>query len=183
MKHMAVRPDLLTFNSVLKALRRCGHLSRVYAPQALSEMKALGIGDDELVVSALSQTDECLMSVSSPLIHAFSSQLGHLQPHLGHLQQIRYTWYWLWTWRGLSCLLTCLSSPGSSGLSNVDILQYLMSELDGCSFTCQDPHDSKVPSPGLSLHLVVLLSLLLFVLHSLLLLQRYADGKSGWFLL
>lgn len=65
MNQMSIRPDLLTFNSVLKVLRRCGYLSRTYAPQILNEMKALGIGDDELVVLARSQINECFKSVSS----------------------------------------------------------------------------------------------------------------------
>ncbi|MEQ2187479.1 hypothetical protein GOODEAATRI_005085 [Goodea atripinnis] len=43
MNEQKVRPNLLTFNSVLKALRRCGFLAKTYAPQTLNEMKALGI--------------------------------------------------------------------------------------------------------------------------------------------
>lgn len=49
MNHMSIRPNLLTFNSVLKALRRSGYLSRIYSPQTLTEMKTLGIGVDELL--------------------------------------------------------------------------------------------------------------------------------------
>lgn len=45
MSQQKVRPNLLTFNSVLKALKRCGSLARSQALQTLSEMKALGIGD------------------------------------------------------------------------------------------------------------------------------------------
>ncbi|XP_076878848.1 small ribosomal subunit protein mS39 [Brachyhypopomus gauderio] len=46
LKQMAaqkVKPNVLTFNSVLKALRRCGALARVQAVPVLNEMKALGI--------------------------------------------------------------------------------------------------------------------------------------------
>lgn len=45
MSQQKVRPDLLTFNSVLKSLKRCGSLARSQALQVLNEMKALGIGD------------------------------------------------------------------------------------------------------------------------------------------
>ncbi|KAM4710042.1 small ribosomal subunit protein mS39 isoform 1-T1 [Discoglossus pictus] len=46
LKHMVeqkVQPNLLTFNSVLKSLRKCGTLARGPALQTLSEMKALNI--------------------------------------------------------------------------------------------------------------------------------------------
>uniref|UniRef100_A0A3B5M0Y6 Small ribosomal subunit protein mS39 n=1 Tax=Xiphophorus couchianus TaxID=32473 RepID=A0A3B5M0Y6_9TELE len=43
MNEQKVRPNLLTFNSVLKALRRCGFLAKTFSPQTLNEMKALGI--------------------------------------------------------------------------------------------------------------------------------------------
>ncbi|XP_035280360.1 pentatricopeptide repeat domain-containing protein 3, mitochondrial isoform X1 [Anguilla anguilla] len=46
LKHMEeqkVRPNLLTFNAVLKSLRRCGSLARTQALLTLAEMKALGI--------------------------------------------------------------------------------------------------------------------------------------------
>nr|XP_004563659.2 pentatricopeptide repeat domain-containing protein 3, mitochondrial [Maylandia zebra] len=43
MNQQKVRPDLLTFNSVLKALRRCGFLAKTQALHTLNEMKALGI--------------------------------------------------------------------------------------------------------------------------------------------
>ncbi|XP_030046922.1 small ribosomal subunit protein mS39 isoform X2 [Microcaecilia unicolor] len=38
-----VQPNLLTFNTVLKSLRKCGALGKSYALQTLSEMKALNI--------------------------------------------------------------------------------------------------------------------------------------------
>ncbi|XP_043919399.1 pentatricopeptide repeat domain-containing protein 3, mitochondrial [Protopterus annectens] len=38
-----VKPNLLTFNSVLKSLRKCGALGRSYSLQTLNEMKALQI--------------------------------------------------------------------------------------------------------------------------------------------
>lgn len=43
MKDQKVQPTLLTFNSVLKSLRRCGFLAKIYGPRTLNEMKALGI--------------------------------------------------------------------------------------------------------------------------------------------
>uniref|UniRef100_A0AAQ5YD77 Small ribosomal subunit protein mS39 n=2 Tax=Amphiprion ocellaris TaxID=80972 RepID=A0AAQ5YD77_AMPOC len=43
MNEQKIRPNLLTFNSVLKALRRCGFLAKTQALHTLSEMKALGI--------------------------------------------------------------------------------------------------------------------------------------------
>uniref|UniRef100_A0A7N8XFN4 Small ribosomal subunit protein mS39 n=1 Tax=Mastacembelus armatus TaxID=205130 RepID=A0A7N8XFN4_9TELE len=43
MSQQKVWPNLLTFNSVLKALRRCGPLARTQALLTLNEMKAVGI--------------------------------------------------------------------------------------------------------------------------------------------
>ncbi|KAK9517581.1 hypothetical protein VZT92_022940 [Zoarces viviparus] len=43
MSQQKVQPNLLTFNSVLKALRRCGYLGKTQALQTLNEMKAMGI--------------------------------------------------------------------------------------------------------------------------------------------
>ncbi|KPP73135.1 pentatricopeptide repeat domain-containing protein 3, mitochondrial-like, partial [Scleropages formosus] len=43
MNKLGVRPTLLTFNTVLKSLLRCGPLSRALVLQVLGEMKALGI--------------------------------------------------------------------------------------------------------------------------------------------
>uniref|UniRef100_A0A8C9SVD5 Small ribosomal subunit protein mS39 n=1 Tax=Scleropages formosus TaxID=113540 RepID=A0A8C9SVD5_SCLFO len=45
MNKLGVRPTLLTFNTVLKSLLRCGPLSRALVLQVLGEMKALGIGE------------------------------------------------------------------------------------------------------------------------------------------
>uniref|UniRef100_A0A669CI15 Small ribosomal subunit protein mS39 n=1 Tax=Oreochromis niloticus TaxID=8128 RepID=A0A669CI15_ORENI len=45
MNQQKVRPNLLTFNSVLKSLRRCGFLAKTQALHTLNEMKALGIGN------------------------------------------------------------------------------------------------------------------------------------------
>uniref|UniRef100_A0A3Q3F8K6 Small ribosomal subunit protein mS39 n=2 Tax=Kryptolebias marmoratus TaxID=37003 RepID=A0A3Q3F8K6_KRYMA len=90
MNQQSIRPNLQTFNSILKALRNCGYLSRIYAPQALTEMKALGI---------------------VPSLATYNHILG------------------------------VFKKPGSSGISSIDILQDLMSELEGCSFTCRDPDD------------------------------------------
>ncbi|XP_069571831.1 small ribosomal subunit protein mS39 [Brachyistius frenatus] len=90
MSQQKVRPNLLTFNSVLKALRRCGFLAKTQALHTLNEMKAVGI---------------------PPSLASFD-----------HLLAIFY-------------------KSVSSGQSNTDILQEVMSELAGSSFTCQDPHD------------------------------------------
>ncbi|XP_030621674.1 small ribosomal subunit protein mS39 [Chanos chanos] len=43
MAEQKVNPNLLTFNAVLKSLRRCGSLARTQAFLIISEMKALGI--------------------------------------------------------------------------------------------------------------------------------------------
>uniref|UniRef100_A0AAR2ILE8 Small ribosomal subunit protein mS39 n=1 Tax=Pygocentrus nattereri TaxID=42514 RepID=A0AAR2ILE8_PYGNA len=43
MAEQKVKPTLLTFNAVLKALRRCGSLGRTQAFPVINEMKALGI--------------------------------------------------------------------------------------------------------------------------------------------
>ncbi|XP_069045784.1 small ribosomal subunit protein mS39 [Lepisosteus oculatus] len=43
MGEQKVQPNLLTFNAVLKSLRKCGPLARVQAFHTLGEMKALGI--------------------------------------------------------------------------------------------------------------------------------------------
>uniref|UniRef100_A0A665T832 Small ribosomal subunit protein mS39 n=1 Tax=Echeneis naucrates TaxID=173247 RepID=A0A665T832_ECHNA len=43
MNQQKIQPTLMTFNSVLKALRRCGSMAKTKAPQILSEMKAVGV--------------------------------------------------------------------------------------------------------------------------------------------
>ncbi|XP_054453669.1 pentatricopeptide repeat domain-containing protein 3, mitochondrial [Anoplopoma fimbria] len=43
MSQQKVQPNLITFNSVLKALRRCGFLAKTQALHTLNEMKAMGI--------------------------------------------------------------------------------------------------------------------------------------------
>uniref|UniRef100_A0A3Q0SYC6 Small ribosomal subunit protein mS39 n=1 Tax=Amphilophus citrinellus TaxID=61819 RepID=A0A3Q0SYC6_AMPCI len=88
MNQQKVRPNLLTFNSVLKALRRCGFLAKTQALHVLNEMKALGI------------------------------------PSLASYDHILAVFY-----------------KSSSAQNNTDILQEVMAELAGHSFTCQDPDD------------------------------------------
>ncbi len=44
MAEQKVKPNLLTLNAVLKALRRCGSLGKSQAFPVISEMKALSIG-------------------------------------------------------------------------------------------------------------------------------------------
>ncbi|KAF7651593.1 hypothetical protein LDENG_00108850 [Lucifuga dentata] len=90
MSQQEVQPDLLTFNSVLKALRRCGSLAKTQALHTLSEMKAVGI------VPSLATFD--------------------------HVLAIFY-------------------KAASSSQGQTDILQEVMSELAGTSFTCRDPDD------------------------------------------
>uniref|UniRef100_A0A669B9D3 Small ribosomal subunit protein mS39 n=1 Tax=Oreochromis niloticus TaxID=8128 RepID=A0A669B9D3_ORENI len=57
MNQQKVRPNLLTFNSVLKSLRRCGFLAKTQALHTLNEMKALGIGNAAIPSSAQNNTD------------------------------------------------------------------------------------------------------------------------------
>ncbi|XP_061582407.1 small ribosomal subunit protein mS39 [Cololabis saira] len=90
MTQQKVRPNLLTFNSVLKALRKCGYLAKTHALHALNEMKMLGIA-----------------------------------PSLASYDSILAVFYKL----------------AASGPSNTDILQEVMTEVEGTSFTCQDPND------------------------------------------
>lgn len=44
MAQQKVQPTLLTFNSVLKSLRRCGGVGRAVSLLVLKEMEALDIG-------------------------------------------------------------------------------------------------------------------------------------------
>ncbi|KAF3693559.1 Pentatricopeptide repeat domain-containing protein 3, mitochondrial Precursor [Channa argus] len=90
MSQQKVQPNLLTFNSVLKALRRCGPLARTQSLQTLNEMKALGI---------------------APSLATFD-----------HILAVFYR-------------------AANSGESDTDILQEVMSEVDGGTLTCQDPDD------------------------------------------
>uniref|UniRef100_A0A3B4CP79 Small ribosomal subunit protein mS39 n=1 Tax=Pygocentrus nattereri TaxID=42514 RepID=A0A3B4CP79_PYGNA len=60
MAEQKVKPTLLTFNAVLKALRRCGSLGRTQAFPVINEMKALGIatsaqGHTEILQDVLSE--------------------------------------------------------------------------------------------------------------------------------
>ncbi|XP_019725338.1 small ribosomal subunit protein mS39 isoform X1 [Hippocampus comes] len=90
MSQQKIQPNLQTFNSVLKVLRRCGSLARTLALQTLSEMTTLRI---------------------APSLATFD-----------HVLAIFY-------------------KAASAGQGNTDILQEVMSELAGKSFTCQDPGD------------------------------------------
>lgn len=44
MAQQEVQPNLLTFNAVLKTLRRCGGVGRSMSPLVIKEMEALDIG-------------------------------------------------------------------------------------------------------------------------------------------
>ncbi|KAM8732557.1 small ribosomal subunit protein mS39 [Acanthopagrus schlegelii] len=90
MSQQKVQPNLMTFNCVLKALRRCGSFGKSQALQTLNEMKALQI---------------------VPSLASYS-----------HILAIFY-------------------KPASAGQGNTDILQEVVAELAGTSFTCQDPDD------------------------------------------
>ncbi|XP_075904319.1 small ribosomal subunit protein mS39 [Nelusetta ayraudi] len=90
MQQQKVQPNLFTFNSVLKSLKRCGAPVRSQALHTLSEMKAVGI---------------------APSLASFNYLLG------------------------------VFYKSTSSGHGNTNILHDVMSELEGSSFTCQDPDD------------------------------------------
>uniref|UniRef100_A0A673L2P9 Small ribosomal subunit protein mS39 n=1 Tax=Sinocyclocheilus rhinocerous TaxID=307959 RepID=A0A673L2P9_9TELE len=90
MAEQKVKPNLLTLNAVLKALRRCGTLGKSQAFPVISEMKALSIG---------------------PL-----KTHNHAFPIM-------------------------LCSAGAPFLGQTDILQEVMNEVSGKSFTPQDPDD------------------------------------------
>ncbi|KAI5104991.1 pentatricopeptide repeat domain-containing protein 3, mitochondrial precursor [Silurus meridionalis] len=90
MAQQKVKPNLLTFNSVLKALRRCGSLARTQAFPVLNEMKALGIG-----------------------------------PSLATYDHILGIFY----------------KSARSAQGHTEILQEVLNEMSGKSFTPQDPDD------------------------------------------
>ncbi|XP_077073352.1 small ribosomal subunit protein mS39 [Siphateles boraxobius] len=92
MAEQKVKPNLLTFNAVLKALRRCGALGKSQAFPVISEMKALNI-------------DPCLASYA-------------------HVLSIFY-------------------KTGAPVQGQKDILQEVMYEVSGRSFTPQDPDDAQ----------------------------------------
>ncbi|CAM4610768.1 unnamed protein product [Leuciscus chuanchicus] len=92
MSEQKVKPNLLTFNAVLKALRRCGALGKSQAFPVISEMKALNI-------------DPSLASYS-------------------HVLSIFY-------------------KIGAPVQGQKDILQEVMYEVSGKSFSPQDPDDAQ----------------------------------------
>ncbi|XP_059372473.1 small ribosomal subunit protein mS39 [Carassius carassius] len=91
MAEQKVKPNLLTLNAVLKALRRCGTVGRSQAFPVISEMKTLSI-------------DPSLASYT-------------------HLLAIFY-------------------KPGAPVQGQTDVLQEVMNEVSGKSFTPQDPDDA-----------------------------------------
>ncbi|KAF4085619.1 hypothetical protein AMELA_G00097110 [Ameiurus melas] len=90
MAQQKVKPNLLTFNTVLKVLRRCGSLARAQAFPILNEMKALGIG-----------------------------------PSLATYDHILGIFY----------------KAANSTQGHTEILQEVLNEMSGKSFTAQDPDD------------------------------------------
>lgn len=91
MNQQKVHPNLLTFNSVLKALRQCGALAKTQAPRVLNEMKALGIGKTHTAIHMFYYQVFCslTLTVSGVFVCSFSSQPGFLRPHPVRLLQIR----------------------------------------------------------------------------------------------
>lgn len=57
MAQQKVQPTLLTFNSVLKSLRRCGSVGRTMSLLVLKEMEALDIGKKTRVFFICSDYD------------------------------------------------------------------------------------------------------------------------------
>lgn len=51
-----VKPNLQTFNTILKCLRRFHVIARLPALQILREMKAIGIGEDEPLIPLKTET-------------------------------------------------------------------------------------------------------------------------------
>ncbi|KAK3535567.1 hypothetical protein QTP70_016844 [Hemibagrus guttatus] len=90
MAQQKVKPNLITFNTVLKVLRRCGSLAKAQAFLILNEMKALGIG-----------------------------------PSLATYDHILGIFY----------------KAASSSQGHTEILQEVLNEMSGKSFTAQDPDD------------------------------------------
>lgn len=45
MNQQKIQPNLQTFNSVLKSLKRCASYAKTKSPLILNEMKAMGIGN------------------------------------------------------------------------------------------------------------------------------------------
>ncbi|XP_067240770.1 small ribosomal subunit protein mS39 [Chanodichthys erythropterus] len=92
MAEQKVKPNLLTFNAVLKALRRCGALGKSQAFPVISEMKALSI-----------------------------------EPSLASYNHVLSIFY----------------KTGAPIQGQKDILQEVMYEVSGKSFTPQDPDDAQ----------------------------------------
>ncbi|KAK3564995.1 hypothetical protein QTP86_032513 [Hemibagrus guttatus] len=92
MAQQKVKPNLITFNTVLKVLRRCGSLAKAQAFLILNEMKALGIG-----------------------------------PSLATYDHILGIFY----------------KAASSSQGHTEILQEVLNEMSGKSFTAQDPDDEE----------------------------------------
>lgn len=153
MNQQKVRPDLLTFNSVLKALRRCGFLAKTQALHTLNEMKALGIGNTAIRVllpgvlqASLIFFSECVcVCVQLPAWPPTTTSWQSFTNQVA-LQLLSYV-----TLTGIcavcrlhafKCAFTpCVSSPASSAQNNTDLLQEVIAELEGRIFTCQDPDD------------------------------------------
>ncbi|CAN9514673.1 unnamed protein product [Ophioblennius macclurei] len=90
MNQQKLRPNLETFNNLLRALRRCGMLAKTQALNVLNEMKAVRI---------------------APSAATFEH------------------------------ILRIFHKSVSVGQNNTSMLQEVMAELEGTSFTCRDPHD------------------------------------------
>uniref|UniRef100_A0A8D0CL84 Small ribosomal subunit protein mS39 n=1 Tax=Scleropages formosus TaxID=113540 RepID=A0A8D0CL84_SCLFO len=85
MNKLGVRPTLLTFNTVLKSLLRCGPLSRALVLQVLGEMKALGIEPSlatyyHILVAFYRQGDKYSLGMVPLCIHLYLHTPARWEP-------------------------------------------------------------------------------------------------------
>ncbi|XP_035505305.1 pentatricopeptide repeat domain-containing protein 3, mitochondrial [Scophthalmus maximus] len=80
MKEQEVRPNLLTFNNVLQALKRCGTVAKSKSLQTLYEMKALGIAPSlttySYILEIFSRTAGVVQTTSNMLPEIMSELSG-----------------------------------------------------------------------------------------------------------
>lgn len=65
MAEQDIQPNLLTFNSILKALKQCGKVPRAKARLVLNEMRALNIGKNFMQSVRLIQYSFSVLNLSS----------------------------------------------------------------------------------------------------------------------
>uniref|UniRef100_A0A673CGA8 Small ribosomal subunit protein mS39 n=1 Tax=Sphaeramia orbicularis TaxID=375764 RepID=A0A673CGA8_9TELE len=122
MNQQKIQPTLQTFNSVLKALRRCGFLAKTQALHTLSEMKALGIDNKDLElgykVHALVEVGENRRLVGDPYQQSiYYGRFFNLLCMMEHADVV-LKWY--------KRLIPSLYYPNTQGLK--DLLQTLDTE-------------------------------------------------------